>query len=97
MDENKLGIQTLLNLCGVFGHYKFFTDKLWRKVKGFKNADEADILNYFMLAILYSKELYYCPVGMSWGSPCDKETCEQYLTKFEAIGKAYRDWCISQR
>ena len=58
---------------------------------------EAEILNYFMIAELYNKGLYYCGVGSSWGSPCDKEMCEQYLSKFEVIGKAYRDWCISQR
>ena len=91
------GIQILLNLCGIFGRHRFFTDKLWQKVKGFEYADEAEILNYFMIAELYNKGLYYCGVGSSWGSPCDKEMCEQYLSKFEVIGKAYRDWCISQR
>ena len=25
------------NLIGVFNHYTFFTDELWRNVKGFKN------------------------------------------------------------
>ena len=95
--NNQDGIQILLNLCGVFGHHLFFTDKLRKKVKGFKNADEAEILNYFMIAELYNKGLYYCGVGSSWGSPCNKEMCEQYLSKFEVIGKAYRDWCISQR
>lgn len=39
--NNQDGIQILLNLCGVFGHYPFFTDKLWQKVKGFEDADEA--------------------------------------------------------
>lgn len=95
--NNQDGVQILLNLCGVFGHYGFFTNKLWKKVKGFENEDEAEILNYFMIAELYSKGIYYCGLGITWGSPCDKETCEQYLVKFEAIGKAYRDWCISQR
>ena len=71
--SNQDGIQILLSLCGVFGHHRFFTDKLWQKVKGFKNADEAEILNYFMIAELYSKGLYYCGVGSSWGSPCDKK------------------------
>lgn len=95
--NNQDGIQILLNLCGVFGHYEFFTDKLWKKVKGFKNADEAEILNYFMISELYSKGLYYCSLGMTWGSPCDKETCEHYLEKFAAVGKAYREWRISKR
>lgn len=94
---NQDGTQILLNLCGVFGHYKFFTDKLWKKIKEFKDADEADILNYFMLTELHSKKLYYCPVGMSWGSLCDKETCEKYLQKFEKVRKAYIEWCMSQR
>ena len=67
------------------------------KVKGFKDADEAEILNYFMIAELYSKGLYYCGIGTSWGTPCSKETCEQYLSEFEAIKEAYRDWCIKQR
>lgn len=95
--NNQNGIQALLNLCGVFGQYRFFTDKLWKKVKGFKNTNEAEIFNYFMIAELYSRGIYYCGSGMTWGSPCDKETCEQYLANFEAIGKAYRDWRISQR
>lgn len=95
--SNQDGIQILLNLCGVFGHHEFFTDKLWKKVKGFKNADEAEILNYFMISELHSKGLYYCGLGMTWGSPCDKETCEQYLEKFAAVGNAYRKWCISKR
>ena len=50
-----------------------------------------------MIAELYSKGLYYCGLGMTWGSPCDKETCEQYMEKFANVRKAYRDWCISQR
>ena len=29
--DNQDGAQILLNLCGVFGHYRFFTDKLWKK------------------------------------------------------------------
>ena len=95
--NNQDGIQILLNLCGIFGRHRFFTDKLWQKVKGFKNADEAEILNYFMIAELYNKGLYYCGVGSSWGSPCDKETCEQYMEKYAKVGKAYRDWYISQR
>ena len=95
--NNQDVIKILINLCGVFVHHPFFTDKLWQKVYGFKDAYEAEILNYFMIAELSNKGLYYCGLGMTWGSPCNKEMCEQYLSKFEVIGKAYRDWCISQR
>ena len=89
--NNQDGIQILLNLCGIFGHHRFFIDKLWQKVKDFKDADEAEILNYFMIAELYSKGLYYCGVGSSWGTPCDKEMCEQIhkITKYERILFSY--------
>ena len=33
-----------VNLVGIFGHYDFFTKKLWKKVEGFKDYDEAEIL-----------------------------------------------------
>ena len=36
------------NLIGVFNHYTFFTDELWRNVKGFKKVDEAEIKAAFM-------------------------------------------------
>jgi hypothetical protein len=35
--------QWCFELVGVFNHYRFFTDKLWRKVSGFKNKDEAEV------------------------------------------------------
>jgi hypothetical protein len=91
------GIQILLNLCGLLGHHQFFTDKLWKEVRGFECADESEILAYFMIAALHDEGIYYCGSGMSWGSPCDKETCEQYMKKFSDVRKAYRDWCISRR
>ena len=91
--------ENLIAIIGMSGRFPKADsiDELWKKVKGFKNEDEAEILNYFMIAELYSKGLYYCGIGISWGSPCDKETCEQYLQKFEKLREAYRSWCISQR
>ena len=31
------------SLIGRFNHYAFFTKKLWKKVKGFEDEDEAEV------------------------------------------------------
>ena len=41
--EEKELCEWFFNLIGYFNHYSFFTKELWRKVKGFKKYDEAEI------------------------------------------------------
>ena len=36
------------SLIGIFNHYEFFTEKLWKKVDGFEDKDEAEVKCAFM-------------------------------------------------
>jgi hypothetical protein len=51
-DEKKMA-EWFFNLVGVFCHYSFFTEKLWKKVKGFENKDEAESLDFCFGNLLY--------------------------------------------
>lgn len=82
-----------------FTRYSFFTKKLWRKVKGFKDADQCDVHAAFIHWWLngeYGLNRY--PVGCTWcGNHDSKEFHDNYLKKYEPVFKAYQDWCYNQR
>lgn len=87
-----------IGMAGVFGHYEFFTKELWRKVKGFKKADKAEIIAAFLHYSFHNKFGFYtCPCGMEWFANLDKECYEGYIKKYEPLLKAYIDWLIKQR
>lgn len=86
------------NLLGYFNHYSFFTEKLWRDVKGFENKDEAEIKAVFMHYWFHNKFGYYtCPCGCSWFAELSKECYESYIGEYIPIFKAFENWCREQR
>lgn len=91
-------------LAGIFGHYKFFTEKLWKKIPGFEKADEAEIIAVFMHWWFRDRYGYQNkPVGSTWSSKYptvytkDDESFNDYINKFQPVLKAFSDWCASQR
>ena len=86
------------NLVGYFNHYSFFTKELWRKVKGFKNYDEAEIKCAFMHKWFHDKFKYFtCPVGMGWFCEVSEDSYRNYIKDFESVFDAFVKWKIEQR
>lgn len=82
------------NMCGVFCHYRFFTKKLWRKVEGFKNEDQAEIHCAFMHKWLYEEfDIMSMPIGISWFAVTkDKKLYENYMDSYKPVFDAYEKW-----
>ena len=87
-----------INMSGIFGHYKFFTKELWRKVKGFKKTDKAEVIAAFLHYSFHNKFGFYtCPCGSGWFSNLGKECYEEYIKEYAPLFEAYKDWQIKQR
>lgn len=91
-------------LAGIFGHYAFFTQKLWKKVPGFEDTDEGEIIAVFLHWWFRDKYGFQnMPCGSAWSSEfytaytqCD-ELYNDYINKYQPVLKAYSDWCEAQR
>ena len=95
----KDAFEFFFELIGVFNHYSFFTDKLWKKVDGFENEDEAEVKCAFMsLWVGQHLGIYTYPVGSSW---ChyngNRESYDEYIKKWDSVFKAFQDWKYEQR
>lgn len=92
-------VHTLFNQFAELSRYDFFKKRLWKKVKGFKNRDEAEIVIAFATARLKNLGIYTRPCGISWSSFSDwtKEDVEEYLKDYQPVFEAYNQWCMSQR
>jgi hypothetical protein len=97
-DEKKMA-EWFFNLIGVFCHYSFFKDKLWKKVKGFENEDEAEIIAAFMHYWLHYRYLCYThTVGCGWFCDFDSpDAYHDYIKKYQPVIDAYEEWVIKQR
>lgn len=86
-------------LIGVFNHQSFFTKKLWKKVDGFKDVDEAEVKCAFMS--LWTGQhlgINSYPVGASWCSyDGDRALFDDYIKKWKPVFMAYRDWQYKSR
>lgn len=86
------------NLVGYFNHYSFFTKKLWREVKGFKEYDEAEIKCAFMHYWFHYKFGYFtCPCGCGWFAELDEKSYNDYIKRYKPVIKAFEQWKIEQR
>ena len=87
------------SLLGYFNHYEFFTKELWRKVKGFKNKDEAEVKCAFMSLWTYNTlGIPTYPAGMSWSNYYgDKKLFDDYINEWTPIFNAFKDWINKQR
>lgn len=96
--EEKRMADWFFGLVGYFNHYSFFTKKLWKKVKGFKDHDEAEIKCVFMHYWFHNKfGCFTFPCGLSWFAECDEETFNKYIEKYKPIFDAFIEWCREQR
>lgn len=96
-EEKEEIIRFFFNIIGVFNHFSFFTKKLWRKVKGFRKEDEAEIKSVFMHYWFHHKfGNYTCPCGIGWYAEVSKSIYESYLQKYQPIIDAYENWKIKQ-
>lgn len=92
-------VHTLFNQFAELSRYDFFKKRLWKKVKGFKKWDEAEIVIAFATARLKNLGIYTRPCGIGWSSFIDwtKEDVEEYLKDYQPVFEAYSKWCMSQR
>jgi len=51
---DKKGCEFFFGCIGYFNHYAFFTDKLWKKVEGFQDEDEAEVKCAFLSLWAYN-------------------------------------------
>lgn len=85
-------------LVGCFNHYSFFTKELWRKVKGYKNFDEAEIKCAFMHKWFHDKFGYFtCPIGCSWFAEVEKDIYINYINRFKPVFEDFNKWQYEQR
>ena len=87
------------SLIGRFNHYAFFTKKLWKKVKGFEDEDEAEVKCAFMsLWVNNTLGIPTYPVGMSWCNYYGDKSCfDEYINKWMPVFNAFQDWVNTQR
>lgn len=91
-------ISWFINLSGVFGHYSFFTNELWRKVDGFKKEDKAEIIAAFLHYWVHNKfGCFTCPIGSGWCCEVSEETYNSYIKRFEPIINEFENWIQGQR
>ena len=82
-----------------FNHCSFFTEKLWKKVKGFEDEDEAEIKCMFMHNWFHHKFGYFTMPCDSEGfiETLDRELYERYMERYLPVRKAFVKWRIEQR
>lgn len=91
-------IQTLFYQIAILSHYDYFKKKLWKKVKGFKKKDEAEVIIAFASALLRNKGIYTQPCGCSWCSfDWKQEDLEDYFKEYKPVFEDYGKWCMAQR
>lgn len=87
-----------ISKVGIFGHHKFFTDELWRKVKGFKNEDRAEVIAAFLHRWWnYDYGFKTTPVGSGWYGEVGEESFNKYIQHWMPVFNAYTEWQCKQR
>ena len=84
---------------GCFNHYSYFTNKLWKKVKGFENEHEAEVKCAFLsLWTKHTLGITTYPCGSSWCTiHGNEEIFNSYVEKWEPVFEDFDNWCIKQR
>ena len=95
----KDAFEFFFGLIGVFNHYNFFTQKLWKRVDGFEDKDEGEVKCAFMS--LWTNRTFGIityPVGASW---CrlngDLESFDHYIDEWRPLFMAFYEWVYKQR
>ena len=86
-------------LIGIFNHYAFFTQKLWKNVEGFNDKDEAEVKCAFMsLWTNHVLGISTYPVGSAWCNyHGDMESFDKYMDEWMPLLVAFKDWANKQR
>ena len=92
-------LEFFFGCIGRFNHYGYFTNKLWKKVKGFEKEDEAEVKCAFMsLWTKHTLGITTYPCGSSWCTiHGNEEFFNSYVEKWKPIFEDFDNWCISQR
>lgn len=95
----KDAFEFFFGLIGKFNHYAFFTKKLWKKVDGFKDKDEAEVKCAFMSLWAHRNlGIISYPVGAAW---CcyngDKSCFDDYIRMWKPVFIAFMDWMYKSR
>ena len=95
----KDAFEFFFGLIGVFNHYSFFTEKLWRKVDGFKDKDEGEVKCAFMSLWTFHKlGIITYPVGGSWCTyQGSGESFNVYMDEWKPVFNAFMEWVNKQR
>ena len=97
-NKEKQLTEWFFNLVGYFNHYSFFTKKLWKRVKGFKHEDEAEIKCMFMHYWFHNKFGYFTmPCGCGWFAELDKDCYDEYISRYQPVIDAFEQWKTEQR
>lgn len=80
-----------------FGRHKYWTDELFRKVKGRKDIDVTELIVATVHSAAYQQGIYVRPMGSGWTSACTKKEAEEYLAKYQDIWDDYAEWQWNQR
>jgi hypothetical protein len=87
-----------ISKVGIFGHQEFFTKELWRKVKGFKNEDRAEVMAAFLHRWWnYDYGFTTTPVGNGWYGEVEMDSFNKYIQHWMPVFKAYTEWQCKQR
>lgn len=86
------------SFIGYFNQFSFFTNKLWKNVKGFKNHNEADIKCLFMHYWTHHEfHIYSRPFGISWFSLVSEDSYNKYIQEYQPVIDAFEEWQMQQR
>jgi len=99
LDEQQRVISSMFDANAKFCRHHYFIDKMWKKVKGYENADEADVKAAFMSAWLFNdSEIMTMPIGCGWAAIIsDKEDFDKYMAEYQPLFSDYVNWCYMQR
>ena len=72
-------------LAGIFGHYAFFTQKMWKQVPGFEDTDEGEIIAVFLHWWFRDRYGFQnMPCGSAWST--------EYPTTYRHDDELYNDY-----
>lgn len=94
-------LKYIFKYIGIFNHYQYFTEELYRNLPNRKNVDSAEVKCAFLHWGLYDKfHILSTPCGMGWftiWNKDDKDIVLNYLKSFKDIFDDYMMWCSKQR
>lgn len=92
-------LEFFFSCMAYFNHYGYFTHRLWKKVKGFENEDEAEVKCAFLS--LWTKNtlgITTYPVGCAWCAiNGNEEFFNSYVEKWKPVFEDFDNWCAEQR